>query len=139
MALSKDTAGHGTPHRAFVDPDDGRVRILAVMPVSEDGAFMSTGPAFEVLESDEATLDGGGGTTGSIAVPANAFGGVSLSSCGASPVVIWVSVGTDEGANIGYRITAGGYRWLPARDTTVYINAISSPASLYYTIYGIPE
>lgn len=112
-----------------VDP-----HLLAVTLLDLNGDFFTPGGAMKVLETGHASFTG---TKAEITVPEAAYGGISLSSDGASPAIIWVSVDNDAGTNSGYRVTAGGFRHLDLRDCTLHLNAITTPCSMYYTIYGI--
>jgi len=102
--------------------------------VDGDGNAVVSGGAMEVIESDSLDWVAASGNPQALVIPADAYGGVSLSNQGS--VVVWVSVGDDKGVNHGFRLTVGGYRHLPLRGVTLQLNGVSGSPSVYYVIYG---
>lgn len=109
------------------DPDTMTYRSPAV---DGDGNVVVSGGAMEVVSTGTVDCT----PQGSVTIPADAYGGVSLSNDGSS--IVWLGVGAQEGSGDGIRLTVGGYRHLPVRNTTLHFHAISNPGTVYYVIYG---
>lgn len=103
--------------------------------VTSEGEAVVTGGAMEVLSTGELSVTQASGNT--ISVPANAWGGVIISSVSDSPSIVYVSFGASPASDYyGHRIFNGSTDTFLVRDTTIQLQAPLGDAAVYYTILG---
>ena len=130
-----DQSGHGTSHRAYVDPDDGRRRTPVVIPETAGGKSLRAG--YSVISQGVVTLDFSATPNAEIVIPASARG-ITIGPTSDSPSLFWISFGSDPGVLAqGFRVNTSSIEDFGFSNTTAYLyTGAGGDSEVYYVIYG---